>query len=136
MSNSESLMEPWKLLWRRQWFENGDIFIEDWQLQFLFFSKESVYWILYGKILLDLNCKLANVIQHRELVFMEIMMRYKVWSILWMLAKYRNRKRSKASMHKEKDRFDSLYEAQRSIEVSCGKAFSNFYVLCGVVLFY
>ncbi|WZZ85232.1 hypothetical protein YC2023_113811 [Brassica napus] len=42
-----------------------------------------------------------------------------VWSlILWMIAKYENRKRSRSSRRKEKDRFAITYEAQRTINSS------------------
>ena len=62
---------------------------------------------------------MADVIQQEELVFMEIMLRCKVWSlILWMIAKYENRKRSRSSRRKEKDRFAITYEAQRTINYS------------------
>lgn len=104
------------------------IIVESWQLQFLFFSKESLYWILYGKLFLDLNYKLADVIQQEELMFMEIMLRYKVWSlILWMIAKHENRKRSRMSRRKEKSRFAITYEAQRTVYSS--SRFTSFVML-------
>ena len=47
------------------------------------------------------------------------MLQCKVWNpILWMIAKYENRKSSKKSRHKEKDRFAITYEARRTINSS------------------
>lgn len=76
------LMQPQRNM--RQWFHAEDTFlllygdvgiiVENWQPQFLFYSKESVYWILYRNIWLDLKWELANVIQQKELVFTMFML--------------------------------------------------------------
>lgn len=115
-------MKPWEMLWRNHWFgtENvilllyGDVrtTVKNWQFQFLFFLKKSMYRILYQKILSNPNLELANVIQQKVLIFVASI-RYRVWSfVLWMIARHGNHMRSSVNVQKKTKR-SNLFEAEK-----------------------
>ncbi|CAN6833461.1 unnamed protein product [Brassica oleracea] len=137
------VMQPqWNM---RPWFQaegtslllygHVGIIVENSQPQFLFCSKESVFWILYRN--LYLNWELANDIQQKELMLTMFMLRYVDWSFISkMIAECENRTRLNMNAEKTTDKLDILYEAWISKEASCTKSLQLLFSMsCSCIIF-